>query len=132
MTCLDSSFLIELLRGSEPARRKYQELKSNIGNDRLCITTINAYELLKGAKLTSNPGVNLQLVRDLLGALNILQLDAESVEAASELYSKLRNKGKLIGEFDILIASICIANGERLLTRDEDFASIPKLECMRF
>ncbi len=137
MTCLDTTFLIELLRGSERARRKYEELlqissERNEQEAQLCTTIINAYELAKGAMLTKDPARNLQLVHDLLSELLILELDLPSVNLASELYSSLSSKGNLIGEFDILIASICISHGQKLLTNDGDFASVSRLAKLRY
>ena len=137
MTCLDSTFLIDLLRGNEPARIKYGELRSNseLEKDRaepLCTTIVNAYELAKGAMLTKDPEKNLKLVHELLSELVILELDLESVDVASKLYSELCGKGKLVVEFDTLIASICIANSQKLVTNDKDFASITKLTLLRY
>ncbi len=137
MTCLDSTFLIELLRGSEPARIKYGKLRSNSGTEKvraepLCTTIVNAYELAKGAMLTKNPEENLKLVHELLSELVILELDLESVDLASKLYSELSARGKLLGEFDILIASICMARSQSLVTNDSDFASFTKLTRLRY
>jgi len=133
MTCFDTTFLVELLRGSQPARIKYNELrqlreKGELGkDDQFCTTIINAYELAKGAMLTRDPARNLKLVHELLSELVILELDLQSVDLSSELYSKLSDTGKLIGEFDVLIAAICISNGQKLLTNDNDFGSITQL-----
>jgi len=53
-------------------------------------TIITAYELLKGAAISSKPQENLKIVKDLLSNIIILTLDYGSCEEASEIYSKLR------------------------------------------
>ena len=128
MTCLDTSFLIELFHGSDNAKLKYEKLQNHMEQqDRLCTTIVNYYELTKSAVLTKDPERNLQLVHELLSELTILQLDPVSVDTASELYSSLAKKGRMIGEFDILIAAICISNSEELVTNDAHFASVTNL-----
>ena len=36
-------------------------------------------------------------------------------------YKKLKTKGKIVNELDILIAGIAVANNETLITEDKDF-----------
>jgi len=129
MACLDTTFLIDWLRGSERAKRKYDELKDHPdgGPKQLSISVIGAYELQKGAKLSKNVPRDVKLVHDLVSELAILEIDASVAFIASELYSDLSNKGKMIGEFDILIAATCIASNQALVTNDKDFDNIPNL-----
>ncbi|MGI0079420.1 MAG: hypothetical protein ACRECH_07330 [Nitrososphaerales archaeon] len=56
MTCLDTTFFIDWLRGSERARKKYEELRGNAveGQQQLSTSIITTYELEKGAKLSKN------------------------------------------------------------------------------
>jgi predicted nucleic acid-binding protein len=42
-------------------------------------------------------------------------------EEAAKFYIELKNKGTMVGEFDILIAAITRANNEEFVTRDEHF-----------
>ncbi len=133
MACLDTTFLIDWLRGSERARKKYQELRGDAEEgQQLSASIITAYELEKGAKLSKNHAKNLELVRDLLSELMILELNLPTVDLSSELYSHLSRKGKLIGEFDILIAATCIAASQTLVTNDGDFDPITKLTKLRY
>ncbi len=99
--------------------RKGEELRSTI---------ITAYELLKGAAISVKSDANVRLVKDLLSNIAILELDSPSVELASMIYQKLRRKGEMIGEFDILIAAISIKRGEELISNDKDFFKIEDLK----
>jgi len=126
--------LIDWLRGSERAKRKYDELRENPvdGSPQLSISVIGTYELQKGAKLSKNASRDLKLVHDLVSELATLELDTSVVDIASELYSELSGKGKMIGEFDILIAATCIASNQALVTNDSDFDNIANLVKVRY
>jgi tRNA(fMet)-specific endonuclease VapC len=130
LACLDTNFLVDWLRGNKKARQKYEELRSR--SEELSVSMISVYELEKGARLSENSVKNLELVRGLLSELEILELDLPTVDLSSELFSDLSRKGKLIGEFDILIAANCIENDQSLVTDDRDFDLITKLGKIRY
>jgi tRNA(fMet)-specific endonuclease VapC len=134
LVCLDTTFLIDWLRGSDRARKKYEELQSDAseGRQQLSASVITAYELEKGARMSKTPAKDLKVVRDLLSELVILELDMPAVVLSSQLYSDLRGKGKIIGEFDILIAATCIVAGQTLITNDGDFDKIARLVSLRY
>jgi predicted nucleic acid-binding protein len=50
-----------------------------------------------------------------------------------KIYEKLKTKGCLINEFDMIIAGIAAANDEILITRDQDFSKLesPKIIILR-
>ena len=130
--CLDTTFLIDWLRGREAARRKYYEFRNNRDEpEKLTASLITAYELEKGARLSRNLN-DLPIVRSLLAELDILELDKSSVNVASQIYSDLSRRGKLIGEFDILIAATCISGNHELLTNDNDFDHIRGLAKLHY
>jgi tRNA(fMet)-specific endonuclease VapC len=131
LACLDTTFLIDWLRGSERARNKYEKLRAE-ELEQLSVSIITAYELEKGARLSKNPARDLKLVRDLLSELITLELNLPAVNLASELYSELSGKGKLIGEIDVLTAATCISSGQTLVTNDAAFDSIAKLTKLRY
>ncbi len=54
----------------------------------------------------------------------ILLITRRTVAIAIELQRKLREIGKPKQFADLMIAAICIANGERLITYDSDFKDI--------
>ncbi len=126
MACLDTDILVSLIKGDPKAvsfidtlERKGEEIRS---------TVITAYELLKGAVISVKSDANVRLVKDLLSNIAILELDSPSVELASTIYQKLRRKGEMIGEFDILIAAISIKRGEELISNNKDFFKIEDLK----
>jgi predicted nucleic acid-binding protein len=61
--------------------------------------------------------------------MQILDLTFNACQEAAKIYKDLKNKGTIVGEFDILIAAITRANNEDLATRDEHFELlIPKVK----
>nr|WP_238526137.1 hypothetical protein [Sulfolobus islandicus] len=51
--------------------------------------------------------------------LNIVCIDNNSLKVASRIYAELRKKGEIIEDPDLLITSICIANGFSLMTHNK-------------
>lgn len=128
MVCLDTDILIGLLRGDKAAASTVKKLEDI--EKPLKTTIITTYELLKGALISSKPEQNLLKVRHLLSGLDVLTLNEGACEEASKIYNGLRSSGKMVSEFDILIAGIAIYNDESLVSRDEHFKliQVPKLE----
>ncbi|MBI2584206.1 MAG: type II toxin-antitoxin system VapC family toxin [Candidatus Aenigmarchaeota archaeon] len=51
---------------------------------------------------------------------------------AADIFAKNRKTGRIIDVFDVLIASICIAKDEKIITRNiSDFSRIPQLKIER-
>lgn len=116
MVIFDTNLIIDYLHGEE---RSVQIINAFIGKERLSITCINEYELFKGAGIAGEELLNM-----LLGSFNIYYLNQNSIRIAANIYKRLKQKGKLIDDADILIASIASENGETLITQDSDFERI--------
>lgn len=115
MKCLDSDFLIAVLRGDERVKRKMEEINEEGG---ACTTSINAFEILYGALRSSKRDKNLREAKGLLSALEILPLDYGSAEKASELQVGLIEKGEQIGLKDMFIASTAFTRGCSIVTKN--------------
>jgi len=116
---------VALLRGDDSAARVVEDFE-NLAKP-LRTTAVTEYELLKGAHLSSKREENLQRLRRLFYRAQVLGLTHEACGEAARIYSQLESKGKMINEFDILIAGIVIANEETLVSRDEHFEVIEGL-----
>jgi tRNA(fMet)-specific endonuclease VapC len=117
--------MVSFLNGTPDAVKKIEELINQ--GDRIAFTTITVYELLKGAQLSSRQKENLLKVTEAISSVQILDLSNDACLEAARIYCILKEEGKLIGEFDILIAAIAKTNGEGILTRDQHFKSVPGL-----
>jgi len=126
LVCLDTDILIGLLKGEEKAVSLARGLEGT--GAAMKTTMVTAYELLKGVVSSSRPEENMLMVRDLLSSLSILTLSYGSCELASGIYSKLRARGQIIGEFDMLIAAMAMCSGETLISRDKHFQLVENLK----
>jgi tRNA(fMet)-specific endonuclease VapC len=126
MKCLDTDFLIGILRGKADAEHKMQELD---GDGRQATTAINAFELFYGAYKSSVILINVQKATSLLDRLDVLPLNLESSEKAGEALASLPSAGEPIDFRDALIAGISLANGLSLVTRNKGhFARVKGLK----
>jgi tRNA(fMet)-specific endonuclease VapC len=117
MACLDTDILVALLRGDGEAIKVLEDLQR--AGELPKTTIITAYELFKGAAASAKPVENIRIVEELLQNLTVLGLDVEACKRAGLIRDELRKRGKLISEFDILIAAIVQQNKEKLITRDK-------------
>ena len=54
----------------------------------------------------------------------MIGLNKKDSVIASRIYKRLRDKGKLIGYFDILVSAQAINRGLTLVTKDTDFLKV--------
>jgi tRNA(fMet)-specific endonuclease VapC len=125
MVCLDTSFLIALIRRDHEAEKKLEAYLA--AEAELSTTPITACELFKGA-YRSGRNENVTRVRKSLAYLQILDFSIDACERYGKLVNELHLKGTPIGDADTMIASIALTCGEILLTSDmEHFGRVPGL-----
>lgn len=111
--------MIAYLRNNSEAKTKLEELA--LREEPLYTTTINAFELYKGAKNSNETSK----VEKLLDVFYMLVMDRESAKMAGAIH----NRSHSIGEADLMIACITISNKQTLLTRNKKhFAQISGLK----
>jgi tRNA(fMet)-specific endonuclease VapC len=113
MVVFDSSIIIDVLRKKDAV---IDLIESYSAKERIAVTVISKYEILRGTKEK-----NVSLVSELLGQFITLDFEDRAVIEAVKAYKKLKEKGKVVNELDLLIAGIVAANNETLITRDRDF-----------
>jgi len=113
MVVFDSSLLIDALRKKKEALDLIDHYSEK---ERLAITIISKYEILRGAKEK-----NMNLINGLLSRFFIYDFEDSSLMEAVRIYRKLQAKGKIVSELDVLVAGIAAINNETLITRDKDF-----------
>ncbi len=127
MVCLETDFLIALIRKDKYALKKLRNLLAE--GERITTTPINASELFKGAYLSERVDDNLKAVSGILDRLKLLDFTFRAAKHYGEIYSELKEKGELIGDMDILVASITLASNEKLITMNiKHFNRIKGLE----
>lgn len=125
--CLDTTFLIDLLRDLPAVVEKARELKE--ARSDLSTTSINAFEAYIGAIHSANPK-RLATLEALLGDLRILLLGKAEAEMSASIMVDLMRSGKTIEMRDALIAGCMLKSSCRsIVTRNaQDFSRIPKIE----
>lgn len=89
------------------------------------ISLITYYEIVSGLR-HKNAHKQLEIFNDFVGENIVIALTEESCNISAGIYSKLRNKGELIDDIDLLIAGIAIENEMTLVTNNENhFNRIP-------
>ncbi len=115
----DNYIIVALQKGTHDANEKIASIEEK--GETISTTIVTVYELLKGAYLSRRCEENLARVTDVISNMQILDLTLIACEEAAKIYIELKNKGSMVGEFDILIAAIARASNEELVTRDEYF-----------
>jgi tRNA(fMet)-specific endonuclease VapC len=114
---LDTSILIAFLKGEENVVIKVEKYIEEF--DRLSLSIITYYEILRGLKYLGNER-KLMSFEELIEKSEIITLDREVISRASEIYAELKGRGELIEDADILIAASCLVKGMVLVTDNEE------------
>ncbi len=85
--------------------------------DKLTISIVTYYEVLRGLSYV-NATRQLKVLEEFIETNEVLALDMASIRCSADVYKQLRRHGELIGEADMLIAGIAIANGYTLATNN--------------
>ena len=132
MPVLDTTVLVDLMRprASEAHRRAIAFVDSARSNGKVISTTrINVAELLVGVELADDRLEELQRVQDVLEEMTILDLDQRATQRFGYITARLQRLGRPAGDLDVLIASVALANGQSLVTRNtRHFTEIPGLQ----
>lgn len=128
MKCLDTTFLVDVLRNVPTAIEKLRALEAE---GPLVTTEVVAYELYHGIQHVGRKRREGEAARieEVLAQTDVLPFNRPSAIQAAELSGELRRRGQTVGIVDLFIASTALAHGsEVLVTRDAaDFRRIPGL-----
>ncbi len=113
---LDTDTCVYLLNGNPSLKKKVEE----VGVFSLAISNSVLAELYFGAYNSKKVEDNLKRINLFKKNLTILSDSQESALRFGKIKAGLRSKGKIIEDFDILIASIAIVNGCILITNNTD------------
>lgn len=111
---LDSDILIYFLKG----KKEIVDEVLSIPTDELYITRINYTELYYGAYNSSRVNQNLEKIEPFLNNFKILEFDENSSHIFAKIKARLKKEGNIIADMDLMIASIAIANKQKLFTNN--------------
>jgi tRNA(fMet)-specific endonuclease VapC len=131
MACLDTSFLLDAAgRGGRQLKARAREKPASLveAGEILTTTRFNVAELWVGVERTRDRPGELLTIETMLEPLTILDFDESSARVFGRITAYLYAHGSPRGDMDILIASVILVHGERLVTRNtRHFAGIPEL-----
>lgn len=128
MVCLDTSFLIDFMKGKVSLDKI-----NNFKEENIFIPSPVVEEIFRGLYLNSNlkniKRNEKEKINSFFRSFSVLGFGKKEAVKCAELEAELINKGKSIDFEDIMIASICIENKETLITKNQKhFNFIKKLE----
>ena len=120
---LDTDTISCYLRGSESVKDKFIQHQYELAS-----TTINYAELLYGLKKRDNKKY-LPKVEMIFDNIKLYDFDKKAAKIFSTLKVDMQKKGIVVADMDLMIASIAIANGEKLISNNlKHFSKIEILD----
>ena len=120
MKCLDTDFLVAVLRGQPEARQKMRDLDSE---GRHATTTVNCFELFYGAHMSREKRGNVERVENLLQRLDILAFELEASRRAGESLAALSARGEAVDFRDVMVAAVAVSKKLPLVSRNRQHFS---------
>lgn len=125
MYLLDTNTVSYILRGGYPALDHRLE---TVVPSRIAISAITEGELRYGAARKPEAVRLHALLKHFLLSVAILPWDSDAALQYGHMRAFLENKGRALGNLDMLIASHALAANCTLVTHDRAFRRIPKLK----
>ncbi len=121
---LDTNICIYWFKGLKEIDKKI----SSIDVNDISVSAITIAELLFGAYNSTKVEKNMSKIKEFEEVINVIGLDRKCVGVYAQKKVILKTEGKLIDDFDILIAATAITNNCILVTNNEKhFARIDGL-----
>lgn len=111
---VDTDWIIDHLNGVEAITKKLEKLAAS----GLCTSLISVAELYEGVYGSKNYEASLNALETFLEGITVLSIDLDSCKIFGRERNKLRKQGNIMGDFDLLIASICLRYNLTLLTNN--------------
>jgi predicted nucleic acid-binding protein len=115
LVLLDTNILIDIEKGHQDTIEKLKALYLQFPNSELSVSWANYFEFYFGNETKE--------ARDFLTQFAFMEMDKKS----TEIFTELKKRKLDVNDFDLLIASVAIANGAMLVTKDNDFEKVKGL-----
>jgi tRNA(fMet)-specific endonuclease VapC len=109
---IDTDWAIHYLNGHKGIMEKLESLKE----EGLAISVISLAELYEGVYYSTKPDADEAALNDFLTDVSIFGIEDEICKLFGKERGKLRKAKKMVGDFDLLIASTCLYYDLTLLT----------------
>ncbi len=112
---IDTDWVIHYLNGQKKVVQKLSSLRK----EGLAINVISLAELYEGIYYSTDPTGNERDLNDFLAGVTVLGIEQEICKVFGKERGKLRKEGKIVSDFDLLIASTCLHYNLTLLTNNQ-------------
>lgn len=124
---LDTSFLIDVMRGDERAVARADELEADLVRQRLSAMTL--FELYYGVARSEQPKAERETVEDVLATKAVQPADTAVMQKAGRISGELENDGEAVADGDVVIGATAAVVDEPVLTRNvSDFERVGRVE----
>ena len=126
LNCVDSDFVIAILKGNKSAKELLTKLESE-GD--IFITSISIFELTYVTQEISKK--KEKSLRNLIDTLKVISLDKNSALIASKIGRNLAKEGKMVHPMDLMIGAMALYNKMVLVTNNiKHFSRIKGLKLL--
>ncbi|MBI4448409.1 PIN domain-containing protein [Candidatus Woesearchaeota archaeon] len=131
MVILDTTVLVDLLRGDEDASELVKVLEKK--GVPLTISTVTAQELVRGAYRSRSPDKEMEKVDVVLAGVTTIPFDLECAKITGRIEAVLLSLGRMIDAEDVQIAGTALARNAQIITRNaEHFSRIKGLSIQTY
>ncbi len=113
---IDTDIFSYMLKQIEPAYSRSLDYLQKTGH--FSISCLTYYESLRGYTAVGAT-TKLALLEKQLQITRVIYLDKLILDQAAQVYAKLKTKGQLAGELDLLIGTTALVKGMTLVTNNE-------------
>lgn len=126
MALMDTTFLIDLMRGRERAVDMLERLEEE--GEPLAVSTVTLFEFFRGIETVGLGAAEKRRIAEVVKGRVVLALDPVAAERAGQLDAQLWSDGEPIDPEDACIAGIALSRDEVLVTRKaREFGRVPGL-----
>ena len=111
---VDTDWIIDHLNGVAVVTTRLNELRP-VG---LAVSIISLAELYEGVHYSRDPTRSESALQRLLSGLSVIPIDDEVCRIFGRERGRLRQQGRTIGDFDLLIAATCLRHQLQICTNN--------------
>jgi len=111
---IDTDWVIDHFNRVGAVTQRLQELQKQ----GLALSIVSVAELWEGVHFSHSPERSQAMLEEFLSGVVVLGIDEEICRRFGQLRGSLRRQGKIVGDFDLLIASSAMRHDLTLLTNN--------------
>jgi tRNA(fMet)-specific endonuclease VapC len=111
---VDTDWIIDHFNHIQKTSQKLKELQPA----GIAMSVISLAELYEGVHYSKNPSKSQQVIEAFLQEIPVLGIDDQICKIFGQERGRLRKQGKIISDFDLMIASTCLSYNLTLLSNN--------------